>query len=458
MPELKPREVLGAILEGSPIPTFVIDENHVVTHWNRALEFVSGVPAATMIGSSDSWKPFYPESRPVMADLILDHASAGSLGEYYGNKRIRPSPIIPGAYEAEDFFPDFADGGAWLYFTAAPLRLPDGRVIGAVETLQVTTERKLAEEELKRHRENLEQLVLSRTAELEARNADLQRINDDLEHAQMQLLQSEKMASIGQLAAGVAHEINNPVGFVFSNLNSLKGYIDDLFGLIDEYEALESVLPAEQQAAIKAKKAAADLDFLREDIGALMGESGDGLTRVKNIVQNLKDFSHVGSSEWEIADLHAGLDSTLSIVHNEIKYKASVTKEYGTLPMVECLASELNQVFMNMLVNASHAIAERGAIIIRTGQKGEEVWVEFEDNGSGMAPETVKRIFDPFFTTKPVGKGTGLGLSLSFSIIQKHKGRIEVDSEVGRGTRFRLWLPVRHPVEETESQGGGRTG
>ena len=150
------------------------------------------------------------------------------------------------------------------------------------------------------------------------------------------------------------------------------------------------------------------------------------------------------SDEWQYACLHTGINSTLNIVKNEIKYKADVVKEYGELPQVECLPSQLNQVFMNLLVNAAHAIDVRGLITIRTGKKGNEVWVSVADTGIGIAPDNIKKIFDPFFTTKPIGKGTGLGLSLSYGIIQKHFGRIEVQSEVGKGTAFQIWLPVKH--------------
>jgi signal transduction histidine kinase len=164
---------------------------------------------------------------------------------------------------------------------------------------------------------------------------------------------------------------------------------------------------------------------------------------VKNIVQDLKDFSHVDEAEWQWSDLHHGLDSTLNIVWNELKYKAEVVKEYGAPPEIECIPSQLNQVFMNLLVNAAHAIENRGTITIRTGHDGDGAWVEITDDGKGIAPEHLERIFDPFFTTKPVGKGTGLGLSLSYGIVKKHKGRIEVDSRPGMGARFRVWLPVR---------------
>ena len=283
--------------------------------------------------------------------------------------------------------------------------------------------------------------------ELGRRYEELKALNAQLQETQNQLLQSEKMASVGQLAAGVAHEINNPIGYVYSNLGTLEKYVQDMFAMLDAYQQTESAIgDGEAVAGLRAAKQKFGLEYLREDVPALMNESKDGITRVKKIVQDLKDFSHVeASEEWHWVNLHKGLDSTLNIVNNEIKYKAVVVKEYGILPEVECLSSQLNQVFLNMLVNASHAIEERGTITIRTGSTAEEVWVEIADTGKGIAPENFKKIFDPFFTTKPVGQGTGLGLSLSYGIIQKHHGRIEVKSEVGKGTTFRVWLPIRQP-------------
>lgn len=287
--------------------------------------------------------------------------------------------------------------------------------------------------------------------ELLRANNELKQANARLSDAQDKLMQSEKLASIGQLAAGVAHEINNPIGFIFSNFGTLEKYLADLFSMLSAYEEAEASLAGTAVGdKLKALREEVELDFLKEDIPTLMAESKDGITRVRNIVQNLKDFSRVDSSqEWVMADVHHGLDSTLNIVNNEIKYKAEVLKEYGEIPDIECLPSELNQVFMNLLVNAAHAIqAERGTIKIRTGAAGADaVWVEVQDNGSGIAKENLGRIFDPFFTTKPVGKGTGLGLSLSYGIVKKHLGQIEVFSEVGSGTTFRVTLPVRHPAE-----------
>lgn len=276
---------------------------------------------------------------------------------------------------------------------------------------------------------------------------NMKRMKEKLEAANSQVLQSEKMASIGQLAAGVAHEINNPIGYVFSNLGTLEKYIQETFSILNLYEQAESFIPnPEIRAEIKAAKDKVDINFIKEDLGSLMTESKDGITRVKNIVQNLKDFSHVDAyDDWQFSDVHKGIDTTLNIVNNEIKYKADVIKEYGSLPEVECLAAQLNQVFMNLFVNAAHAIDEHGAITVRTGRQGDEVWVDVTDTGKGIPSEHLKKIFDPFFTTKPIGKGTGLGLSVSYGIIQKHHGRIEVQSEVGSGTTFRIWLPISQP-------------
>jgi len=289
--------------------------------------------------------------------------------------------------------------------------------------------------------------------ELIKANRDLKELNSKLSDAQSKLIQSEKLASIGQLAAGVAHEINNPIGFIFSNFGTLEQYLEDLFQMLDAYEQAEaSVSDSAALARIRSLKADLDIDYLKEDIPNLMRESRDGIQRVRKIVQDLKDFSRVDArQEWESVDLHAGIDSTLNIVNNEIKYKADVVKHYGALPEVQCLPSELNQVFMNLLVNAAHAItAERGTITISTGVDGPNVWVEVADTGAGIAQENLKRIFDPFFTTKPVGKGTGLGLSLSYGIVQKHSGRMEVHSELGVGTRFRITLPIKHEEAATQ--------
>jgi signal transduction histidine kinase len=274
-----------------------------------------------------------------------------------------------------------------------------------------------------------------RLRRLEAVNEENRAVTRRLAEAHSQLLQSEKLASIGQLAAGVAHEINNPVGYVSSNLKTLERYIGQLFAAIDGRAQPGATLPD-----------AEELEFLRQDVNDLVAESAQGLKRVICIVSDLKNFSRVDQVEaWDDADLLACLDSTLNIVNNEVKYKAVVDRRLTPLPPVPCIASQINQVMLNLLVNAAQAIERDGRITLRSGvdEAAGEVWLEIEDNGCGIAPEHMNRLFEPFFTTKPVGQGTGLGLSLSYSIMRKHGGRLEVRSQRGVGTTFRMVLPAR---------------
>lgn len=322
--------------------------------------------------------------------------------------------------------------------TAAPTESPEAN--GPVCTLVQPSELTLAEMS--------DVQIRAIVGELLQANRELKVLNSKLSDAKNKLIQSEKLASIGQLAAGVAHEINNPIGFIFSNFGTLEQYLQDLFQMLAAYEEAEaSMQDAEALSRIRQLREDLEIEYLKEDIPNLMRESRDGVQRVRKIVQDLKDFSRVDArQEWESVNLHHGIDSTLNIVNNEIKYKADVVKQYGDLPEVQCLPSELNQVFMNLLVNAAHAITkERGTITIRTGAEAGEAWVEVADDGAGIAAENLQRIFDPFFTTKPVGQGTGLGLSLSYGIVQKHGGRMEVTSEIGQGTTFRVTIPVERP-------------
>ena len=275
-----------------------------------------------------------------------------------------------------------------------------------------------------------------------------------LEDTHNQLLQSEKLASIGQLAAGVAHEINNPISFVNSNCSALLGYVKGMLELITVFEAEEAALDEVDRLRIEEVKKHIDLQYIREDILSLIQEMSEGIHRVRKIVQDLKDFSHADNGRWQYVNLHKGLDSTINIVCNEIKYVADVVKDYSSIPEIECLPFQLNQVFLNLLMNASQAIKnKRGTITIRTGvERSSYVFVEITDDGDGITPENLKRIFDPFFTTKPIGKGTGLGLSVSYGIIAKHKGEIDVKSLPGQGTTFRIWLPISRSglIQETE--------
>jgi PAS domain S-box-containing protein len=277
-----------------------------------------------------------------------------------------------------------------------------------------------------------------------------------------QLLQSEKMASIGQLAAGVAHEINNPTGFVSSNLKTLSDYQNDMFGLIREYRKLTADLKEttataeypgsipEQMERIVALESEVDIDYILDDIPNLIKESQEGTERIKKIVIGLKDFAHPGEQKLQYADINRNLDSTLNVVWNELKYKTKVIKDYGDLPEVQCYPQQINQVFMNLLVNAAQAIEKKGEIKIATRALDGQVEIKIGDTGSGISKEDLSKIFDPFFTTKDVGKGTGLGLNVAYNIIKKHKGSIDVESELGRGATFIIRLQVDLDLESNQ--------
>jgi PAS domain S-box-containing protein len=251
----------------------------------------------------------------------------------------------------------------------------------------------------------------------------------DRKEMEESLAQAQNMASIGQLAAGVAHEINNPVGFVTSNIGTLKGYAETLFELVE-------------RSATEEQRDQADFDFMKEDTTALLRESMDGLRRVRDIVQTLKDFSAAGDSQWQPANLHEVLDGTLNELAGDLGQKVKVDKHYGTLPLLRCLPGQLGKVFRNLLLNAVEAIPRQGIIRIITGADGEAAHVRIQDNGAGIAAENLGRIFDPFFTTKPVGSGTGLGLYLAYGIVHQHGGRITVISVPGKGTAFTVYLPL----------------
>jgi two-component system NtrC family sensor kinase len=257
------------------------------------------------------------------------------------------------------------------------------------------------------------------------------------------------MASIGQLAAGVAHEINNPIGFISSNLNSLRRYTDKIAAFSRmQNEAIEKI-PTNGDGQIekileeiREQKKSIKFDYIVDDLGNIIDESLDGADRVRKIVRDLKSFSRSDDSEFTSADINAGIESTINIVWNELKYKATLEKEFGVIPPTRCNIGQLNQVFMNILVNASHAIPTQGTITVKTRSADGNIYVAIADTGTGIPAETLGKIFDPFFTTKEVGKGTGLGLSIAYDIIKKHKGEIKVDSEVGKGTSFTISIPI----------------
>lgn len=285
---------------------------------------------------------------------------------------------------------------------------------------------------------------LNDTTDLRAITQELEKAYAELKEAQLQIFQQEKMASIGQLAAGVAHEINNPMGFISSNLSTLNKYMDRLVEFI---AAIDQTLAAGvgnlETEKLNDVRKRLKIDYIMEDARQLIAESQDGAGRVRRIVQDLKSFSRVDQTECALINLNEALDTTINIAWNEIKYVATLDREFGDNPPIKCYPQQLNQVFLNLLVNAAHAVGDnQGNIVVRTWSENNDVLVSVTDNGCGIPEEIQQRIFEPFFTTKEVGKGTGLGLSISYDIIHKHGGTITVESEVGLGTSFIVRLPV----------------
>ena len=295
---------------------------------------------------------------------------------------------------------------------------------------------------------DLEEKIAERTLNLKLKNDELTQINIEMKETQQQLLQAEKMASVGQLAAGVAHEINNPVGFVSSNLSTLKDYVA-LYGLLmREASNVVTVDDGQKKNAISRLKAfleSEDFDFIDEDIGDLVDESSEGLKRVSEIVSGLKLFSRVDSDDRQSFDINSCLKTTLNMVKNELKYDCNVETYFGKLPQTLVNIGQLNQVFTNLLINAGHAIKASqkfGILKIMTRSDSSHIYIEIKDNGTGMSEETLHRIFNPFFTTKPEGSGTGLGLSISFGIIEDHGGSLSAKSKLGEGSTFQITLPI----------------
>ncbi len=439
MPAFHSRELLEFLVDRIEIGVFVVDKDYRVVLWNRFMALHSQHAAETVVGKSlfEAF-PELPQkwlARKIDSVFVLGNYAFTSWEQRPFLFRFNHNRPITGGVDAMR-----------QNCTLIPQKNDHGDVELVCITLSDFTDTAMYQNRLN---DLIDQLKNEKAAQL--------KLIKKLEDTQGQLLQSEKMASVGQLAAGVAHEINNPIGFINSNLGSLKEQVEGLLSVIAAYEQTESALAAQPALleSVRRAKEQADLDYLRDDIRSLIDESREGVVRVKQIVDNLKDFSRVDLSEWHFANLEQGLESTLNIVWNEIKYKAEVVKEYARLPEIECIASQINQVFMNLLVNAAYAIEERGTITLRTGCDTSEVWVEVEDTGAGIRPEHLARIFEPFFTTKPIGKGTGLGLSLAYGIVQRHHGRLDVRSKVGRGTTFRMSLPITRKTDQTDQTDAG---
>ncbi|HBA86755.1 MAG TPA: histidine kinase [Geobacter sp.] len=668
----KERRFAESLLENTSTPLFVIDKEHRIVVWNRAMTEMTGLPAGEMLGTDRQWVPFYPQKRPTLSDLILD-GDDGRIGELY--RTFSRDVVMKGMARAEGWYQNLNGKDRYLFFDAAPV-LHDGETVAVVETLYDITERARAEESLRLFsravdqgastilitdptgtilyanrkfsevsgytqeevigrkpsilksgnqpdemyrnlwetitagrewhgefqnrrkdgtlfwesaiispicdhegkvthfigikeeisaRKDAERQLLKSQAEMVLKHEQLtelfrqvekgkkeweqtmdciddmvamvdgsgkvRRCNraferiagttyrellssnwrdllgavgldidqleggsgelyheptrrwftlrtypygdhdgavimlhdlteiklvseqladayEELKSTHSQLLQQEKMASIGQLAAGVAHEINNPMGFISSNLGTMGKYLERLEGFLElQSEAVIRAASDQLREEMVQARKKFKVDYILGDARSLLAESQDGAERVRTIVQNLKSFSRVDDAQATYVDLNECLESTITIAWNELKYKTTLIRDYGELPPVKCLPQQLNQVFLNILVNAAHAIEKQGEVTVTTRCAGSEVTIAIHDTGGGIPDAIKSRIFEPFFTTKEVGKGTGLGLSISYDIIKKHNGSIEVESSPGEGTTFIIRLPIEGGIE-----------
>ncbi len=426
----KRQELLTNIISNIPHCVFWKDRQSVYLGCNENFSRVAGVGTpANVVGKKDydlAWKKDEADWFVMSDKEVMD----------------RDKPLLN--IEESQLQSDGKE--ATLLSSKVPLKDKDGNAIGLLGISADITERKQAEKTL------------------ELAYAELEKANKELKETQSQLVQSEKMASIGQLAAGVAHEINTPVGFVASNFQTLEGYTNKFRNLFKMYsELMEQIKSSEEPELLKKAqditKSRDDMkiEFVLEDIQELFDDSKEGLQRVTGIVQNLRDFSRIDQPEdFAEYNLNDGIKATLVVANNEIKYDCDIKTEFSKMPPVFCNSGQINQVFLNILVNAAQAIKSQdrdgnGTITIRTYATETDIVCEISDDGSGIPPEKVSNIFDPFFTTKPVGKGTGLGLSVSYDIIvNKHKGEIFVDSTVGEGSKFTIKLPIKK--EETSDK------
>lgn len=337
-----------------------------------------------------------------------------------------------------------------------PQRALDAVRLGAFDYLIKPCEEDVLEMTVQRALER-RRLLLSAAkykADLEARNEELVERKAHLERLQAQIVHNEKMASIGKLAAGIAHEINNPVGFVSGNLELLGGCVNDLISLVKLYS--EAELPGPLKQRVEECKREIDFPRILDDLTGALSDCQTGVGRVREIVQNLRTFSRLDEAEFKRANIHEGLDSTVRMLSRYFSSgHVTLIREYGNLPEIDAFAARLNQVWMNLLVNAAQAIGETGGQVrVRTSAENGWATISIADTGPGIAPENKSQIFDPFFTTKPVGEGTGLGLSIVFGIVERHHGRIEVESELGRGTTFHVILPLKQPSGTRMDQSG----
>lgn len=432
---IESRNKLKTVLDSIPEQIVAVDHCHTIVSVNKAFCDSVGMEADELLGMH--W----------FAD---ETAGAGPI------RRFNIDALIKSVFEqGQAQYQLVEDTGeneqiTYRQVNCLPIKDSTAQVVQVLVISKDVSEDRRKSEEI----QALKQRLTESAHNIENNNQRLRTTLEQLETTQSQMLQSEKMASIGQLAAGVAHEINNPTGFVNNNLKTLNSYQQELCALIARYRELFDALKISEFAerfddGLKEKfeivskmEQDIEIDFLLPDIIDLISDCREGARRIKKIVLDLKAFAHPGEEILQSMDINQGLESTLNVVNNEIKYKARVKTDFGNIPFVRAYPQQLNQVFMNILVNAAQAIVGKGDISIKTRTGEGCVEVAISDNGCGIPRENLSKIFNPFFTTKEVGKGTGIGMHIAHNIVQKHNGTIEVQSEVGKGTTFLLRFPL----------------
>ncbi len=405
-----------------------------------------------------------PDIAVILLDVVMETNNAGlelvkyirdKAGNHFTQIILRtgypgqaPEREVIVSYEINDYKTK-TELTAFKLFTVvlASLRAYDS--VMKLESLRQGLEEKVRERtaEIAQKNIKLEQQkkkILTANEELNVQKEELQSTLENLKQTQSQLVQSEKMASVGQLTAGIAHEINNPVTFISGNVKPLIRDIKDIFAIINEYDSIVHKKNLQEKfKKVKYLKDKLDFSLISKEINNLLKGINEGANRTTEIVKGLRTFSRLDEDVLKIVDIHEGLDSTLILLRNEYKNRIEIIKEYGDIPHIECYPGKLNQVFMNILSNSIDAIEDKGAITIKTSKSKEYLQLSIKDTGKGMSEKVKSKVFEPFFTTKDVGKGTGLGLSIVLGIIEKHKGKIEVKSEIGEGTEFIISLPLQ---------------
>lgn len=430
------RNKLKIVIDSLQQEIVSIDKAYCIVSVNRTFQKNSGLSFSKLVG-----KPYFSNKNELFSRCCKETAS--SLA-----KQVQKAFASGLPQNYLNIAKDEHGQTKYRRFNCLPIIDKSGKIFQVVIVSKDITDDMQKSEKIKFLNKKLHDTV----RQVQTKNEELQNTLEILKTTQSQILLSEKMASVGQLAAGVAHEINNPVGFVSSNLKTLSDYQNDINKLLEHYRQLITNLKdaakdlpfliEEKIDQIETLEKEIDIDFILDDVMDLVGECKDGTKRIKNIVLDLKDFAHPGEDKLKLTNINKGIESTLNVVQNELKYKAVITKDYGDMPLVECYPQQLNQVFMNIFVNAAHAIEKQGKIRISTREIDGCAEIKISDTGVGIPKENLSKIFDPFFTTKDVGKGTGLGMNIAYNIIKKHNGTIDVESTVGEGTTFTIQIPI----------------